>query len=106
MSSEVTFALVVAAALLVVLVVSYVIQQHWNQLLATGGRASGVVVRHNVRLGRNTITYSVIRFTTSRGVVVEAEYTNGIATSLPSHQLGQRVRVAYDQKNPADFIVW
>lgn len=105
MDTEWTFALVLVVVLLLVVLGSYLVQLKWNWLLDSGGRARGEVVRHNLRLGRVTVVYSVVRFTTSAGVIVEAEYTNGIATAVPGYRIGQQVRVAYDKANPADFII-
>lgn len=49
--------------------------------------------------------YSVVRFTTVEGVVVEAEHSNTIATALPGYSMGDEVQVAYDKANPSDFII-
>ncbi|MGI4874517.1 MAG: DUF3592 domain-containing protein [Janthinobacterium lividum] len=83
----------------------YLVHLQRERLEATGGRVKGVVVRNKLHLGRNTVMYSVVRFTTVEGVVVEAEHSNTIATALPGYSMGDEVQVAYDKANPSDFII-
>jgi len=47
----------------------------------------------------------VVRFTTLEGVLVEAEYTKGLAMAMPRFSAGRAVWVAYNKANPYDFTI-
>jgi hypothetical protein len=95
--------LVVGGGLLFVF--SYLTDLDHERLRKSGGRARGVIVRHNFHVGRNSTSRSVVRFTTQEGVLIEAEYQKGIATAIPSFSVGALVSIAYDKENPYDFLI-
>lgn len=105
MDSESAF--VVFFLLLLVLAVGwgYLNFRRSEELRANGKRVWGVVVRNNFHLRRSSFFLPVVRFTTQAGIVVEMEYTKGIAMAFPRFAKGTPVWVAYDEHNPQDFLV-
>jgi hypothetical protein len=95
--------LVVGGGLLFIF--SYLTNLEHERLRKSGGRARGVIVHNNFHVGRISVFRSVVRFTTQEGVIVEAEYQKGIATAIPRFSIGAVVQVAYDKKNPYDFLI-
>lgn len=98
----IVYALVIMGA---ILLAAYMEHEQNNKLRKTGGRVRGVIVRNNFHIGRTSVFRPVVRFTTPEGVVIECEYQKGVALAVPQFSDGTAIWVAYDKKNPSDFLI-
>jgi|GEM_PF-3245497 len=89
----------------VLLLVGYLAQVDDEWWRKQGVRVRGGIVRNEFHLGRTSVSRPVVRFTTTLGQVIEAEYPKGWATAIPRYSAGRAVWVAYNKTNPFDFVL-
>jgi hypothetical protein len=67
-SETIIFFMGIAVGGSLLFIFSYLTNLDHERLRKSGGRARGVIVRHNFQAGRNFVFRSVVRFTTQEGV--------------------------------------